>query len=279
MVTTQTIQKHVEHAVRKADLTNTSAKQIRQNVEKELSLNSGHLSTEKWKKVVNRIIERTMEDIEREQEEHKIEDDSDGSMVNDSEELKSRKSVGKSMGTKKRRKRIESPTSMRDSPAPQLTESTPQDKKQKIEVDDDDSDTSVLIDSTPPSKSKPRQKKTAATKATRAKPAPNKPTDSSSSVDQIKFLKSLVYKCGLRKNWFTIFENRSNSRTKEFQSDISTQEQITRLHAILKSLGMPGKPSEEKARRIKEQKELKDELEFIQEGARNLGTGKRSRGS
>ena len=54
-------------------------------------------------------------------------------------------------------------------------------------------------------------------------------------------------------------------------------EQISHIKRILYSLGMTGRVSVEKAKRIKEQRELKDELEFIQETAANLGEGQRHR--
>jgi hypothetical protein len=52
---------------------------------------------------------------------------------------------------------------------------------------------------------------------------------------------------------------------------------MSHLKAILNSLGMTGRPSVEKAKKIKEEKELKEELAFIQEGASNIGEGRRRR--
>jgi hypothetical protein len=51
---------------------------------------------------------------------------------------------------------------------------------------------------------------------------------------------------------------------------------MSHLKAILNSLGMTGRPSVEKAKKIKEE-ELKDELAVIQEGASNIGEGRRRR--
>lgn len=58
---------------------------------------------------------------------------------------------------------------------------------------------------------------------------------------------------------------------------MSSSEQISHLKGLLRSLGMKGRFSVEKAKKIKEERELKDELEFIQETARNLGEGHRRR--
>jgi len=64
-------------------------------------------------------------------------------------------------------------------------------------------------------------------------------------------------------------------RSKELPATMSTSEQISHLKKILNSLGMTGRLSAEKAKKIKTERELKDELEFIQEGARKLGEGHR----
>ena len=58
---------------------------------------------------------------------------------------------------------------------------------------------------------------------------------------------------------------------------MSPSEQIAHLKSLLHSLGMTGRLSAEKAKKIKEQRELRDELEFIQEGAKIVGEGQRRR--
>jgi hypothetical protein len=60
---------------------------------------------------------------------------------------------------------------------------------------------------------------------------------------------------------------------------MSTSEQRSHLKEILRSLGMTGRLSADKAKKIKEERELKEELAFIQEGASNLGEGQRRRNS
>lgn len=42
---------------------------------------------------------------------------------------------------------------------------------------------------------------------------------------------------------------------------------------MLKDAGMEGRPSLEKARQIREERELKEDLEMVQEGAKRWGTG------
>lgn len=52
---------------------------------------------------------------------------------------------------------------------------------------------------------------------------------------------------------------------------MSERDQINHLRRILHDLGMTGRFSVEKAKRIKEERELKEELQFIQEGAKSVG--------
>jgi hypothetical protein len=68
-------------------------------------------------------------------------------------------------------------------------------------------------------------------------------------------------------------------RSKELPSTMAPSAQTSHLKAILHSLGMTGRPSAEKAKKIKDERELKEELAFIQEGASNLGEGRRRRNS
>jgi hypothetical protein len=58
---------------------------------------------------------------------------------------------------------------------------------------------------------------------------------------------------------------------------MSSSQQISQLKGILHSLGMTGRLSVEKAKKIKEERELREELDFIQEGAKTVGVGGRRR--
>jgi DEK C terminal domain len=70
-----TIKAHLTNAIRKADLTTVSAKQIRRIVEKELNLPDNELSSEKWKAGVKKWIQEALaaldadEGLEREVQE------------------------------------------------------------------------------------------------------------------------------------------------------------------------------------------------------------------
>jgi hypothetical protein len=67
----------------------------------------------------------------------------------------------------------------------------------------------------------------------------------------------------------------TNSRTKELPQDMFPPDQLAHLRGLLRQLGMTGRFSADKARKIKEQRDLQSELDFIQEGARILGEGTR----
>ena len=111
--------------------------------------------------------------------------------------------------------KVKSPTKSPTSPIPKSKKSAPKEasasppkkKRKTIEDDQSDSDMSVLNDSTPPT-TKPR-KQTTKDPSRATKPTPKssntiKPVTSSSE-DEIKHLKSLVFKCGVRKNWYFVF--------------------------------------------------------------------------
>jgi hypothetical protein len=152
-------------------------------------------------------------------------------------------------------------------------------KRKMIEGDQSDSEMSVLNDSTPPT-TKPRKPTTKdPSRATKPTPKPSSTTKpvTLSSEDEIKYLKSLVFKCGVRKNWYIRPSVLINSRSKELPSSMLSSEQILHLKTVLHSLGMTGRFSVEKAKKIKEERELREELAFIQETAKNLGEGHRRR--
>jgi hypothetical protein len=65
--------------------------------------------------------------------------------------------------------------------------------------------------------------------------------------------------------------------SKEIPTTMSSSEQISHLKKLLSSLGMTGRLSVEKAKKIKEERELREKLAFIQEGATSVGEGHRWR--
>lgn len=125
------------------------------------------------------------------------------------------------------------------------------------QAEDDESDLSSLIDDPPPKKK--RQKKLeinpkSGAKAT--KPAKSKPAGKELTADEeeIKRLQGWLVKCGIRKLWH-----------KELASCSTAKEKIKHLKGMLSEVGMTGRYSAEKARQIKESRELAEEIEAARE--------------
>jgi len=106
----------------------------------------------------------------------------------------------------------------------------------------------------------PKQKKTAPTKK---KPTPKaKDADQNPDQSEIKRLQGWLIKCGIRKFW-----------SKELAPYDTSKAKIKHLKEMLADAGMKGRYSLEKAKQIREERELKADLEMVQEGAKQWGTG------
>ncbi|KAK7550131.1 putative transcriptional regulator [Phyllosticta citricarpa] len=127
---------------------------------------------------------------------------------------------------------------------------------------DSESELSSLLDEAPPPKAK-RQKKSASVekkpgKAKAIKAKQDKEVDPQDA--EIKRLQGWLVKCGIRKVW-----------GKELKPFTTPREKINHLKAMLKDAGMEGRYSVEKARQIKERRELAADLEAVQEGNKKWG--------
>lgn len=129
--------------------------------------------------------------------------------------------------------------------------------------DDSESEMSVVRDEEPEPAQK--QRKSAGKPAKKKKPAPKaKAKDEDVDPDQaeIKRLQGWLVKCGIRKMWW-----------RELQPYETPKAKIKHLKQMLEGVGMKGRYSEDKARQIREERELKADLEQIQQGAKQWGTG------
>lgn len=102
---------------------------------------------------------------------------------------------------------------------------------------------------------KPKTKKTESSKAKKASEEPGDP-----DVEEIKRLQSWLVKCGIRKMWYRELAPYSTPRAK-----------IHHLKDMLAEVGMTGRYSAEKSNQIREERELKADLEAVQEGAQKWG--------
>jgi hypothetical protein len=139
--------------------------------------------------------------------------------------------------------------------------------------EDNDSDMSVLIDDPPPKKKGGRAKKSTSpgttaqtTKKATATTASSK--DVSPDEEEIKRLQSWLVKCGIRKLWHRELANDKFPTSKA---------KIAHLKSMLTDAGMTGRFSAEKAKSIKEARELEAELEAARDFEEQFGTGGRSR--
>ncbi|TRM57882.1 hypothetical protein BD626DRAFT_550870 [Schizophyllum amplum] len=138
--------------------------------------------------------------------------------------------------------------------------------EEQASKDDDksDSEMSVLIDEPPKRarKSSTKEKGKGATKASKPRKSAG---ELSKDEETIKRLKSFVVACGVRKVWSKVFKDADKP-----------SDQIRILRKMLADLGMSGRLSMEQARAIKEQRELAQELEDVQQFAAKVA-GRSSR--
>jgi hypothetical protein len=134
-------------------------------------------------------------------------------------------------------------------------------KETRNTKDDSESEMSVVLDEEPQPKAPRKRQKSAAGTATKTKKAPKaKDEDTSPDQAEIKRLQGWLVKCGIRKLW-----------GKELAPYDTPKAKIKHLKKMLEDAGMTGRPSQEKANQIREERELKADLEQIQEGAKQWG--------
>lgn len=125
-----------------------------------------------------------------------------------------------------------------------------------------ESEMSVVLDEEP----KPKRKRSTSTGGQTKKPKkqPASKAKESATLDsdqaEIKRLQGWLIKCGIRKMWHRELAPYDTSKAK-----------TSHLKGMLKDVGMEGRYSMEKAKKIKEERELKADLQIVQEGARRWG--------
>ena len=132
--------------------------------------------------------------------------------------------------------------------------------------DQSESDMSEVLDDEPKKKRK-RRPSGAGISQTKTLPKPKEKMEKKPKHDgvdpdaeEIKRLQGWLVKCGMRKMWY-----------KELAPYDSSKAKIRHLKDMLAEVGMTGRYSLEKATQIREARELKSELEAVQEGAKHWG--------
>lgn len=131
--------------------------------------------------------------------------------------------------------------------------------------DGSDSEMSVVLDEEPqPARKRQKSVETSSKKDKKAPPKAAKGKEEDLDPDQveIKRLQGWLVKCGIRKMWW-----------RELQPYETPKAKIKHLREMLEDVGMKGRYSLEKARQIRDERELKADLEQIQQGAKQWGTG------
>ncbi|KAL4960794.1 putative transcriptional regulator [Aspergillus stella-maris] len=152
-----------------------------------------------------------------------------------------------------------------ESPEEKVSDESDEDAKPK-EKDEagegSDSEMSVVLDEEPQPKRQRQKKSTdkAPAKGKKKAPAKAKETDADPNQEEIKRLQGWLIKCGIRKMW-----------ARELAPYDTPKAKIKHLKGMLKDAGMEGRYSLEKARQIKEERELREDLEMVQEGAKRWG--------
>ena len=126
-----------------------------------------------------------------------------------------------------------------------------------------ESEMSELIDEEPKPKRRGRNSgsakpKTKSAEGSKAKRTSEQPTDP--DAEEIKKLQGWLVKCGIRKIW-----------GKELAPYDKPKAKIRHLREMLAEAGMTGRYSTEKASQIKEERELRADLEAVQEGNKHWG--------
>ena len=129
--------------------------------------------------------------------------------------------------------------------------------KMKQGAEDEESEMSDVKD---PSPVKKGRKSTKSAPKTTKKSAPAKASDP--NAEEIKALTQQLGKCGVRKVWGAYLK-------KEFGDDHKAK--VRHLKEMLRDVGMEGRFSEQRAREIKEKRELEGDLEVLKETAKKWG--------
>ncbi|KAJ5220347.1 hypothetical protein N7468_009551 [Penicillium chermesinum] len=199
------------------------------------------------------------------------EDDLAGSPVVESEEESTKPKQGSTAKAKKGAKSKEREVSVEAADAPNEDidmEDKPTESTADLAKDDSESEMSVVLDEEPePAPKKRKSAKGPAKKGRKtAKPPPKEKDEQDPDQAEIKRLQGWLVKCGIRKMWF-----------RELAPYETPKAKIKHLKDMLEEAGMTGRYSQEKANKIREERELKADLEQIQQGAQQWGDSGGSR--
>ncbi|MDI1485109.1 MAG: hypothetical protein OHK93_000244 [Ramalina farinacea] len=132
-------------------------------------------------------------------------------------------------------------------------------------VKESESEMSVVLDEDPKAPKKKRRRKSESKQSASGQAKTSKKSKSSEGpgdpdAEEIKRLQGWLIKCGIRKMWY-----------KELAPHDGSKAKIKHLKEMLADAGMNGRYSKEKADSIREERELKADLEAVQQGEKAWG--------
>lgn len=145
-----------------------------------------------------------------------------------------------------------------DSDVSSVIDQSPVKKKGRKRKSKSDSDTKES------KKTKPVDSDEQDSKPAKAKRGKKPAVELDKNEEEIKRLKSFVVACGVRKQW-----------AREFKGMDKPSQQIAHLRKMLAELGMTGRLSLDKAKSIRAQRELQQEIQDVVEFDRKRGSGAR----
>ncbi|KAJ5289053.1 hypothetical protein N7478_002083, partial [Penicillium angulare] len=192
------------------------------------------------------------------EEEDKEDDDEEPEPTGDESEEEVEKPKKRAAEPVKKKKSKPAPADSAEGSDAQKEEDTPMDDVKA----DSESEMSVVLDEEPKPKAVRKRKSSESTTKEKKKPAPKPKAKDGEDPDQaeIKRLQGWLLKCGIRKMWF-----------RELAPYDTAKAKIKHLKGMLEDAGMTGRYSQEKANKIRVERELKADLEQIQQGAKQWG--------
>ena len=135
-------------------------------------------------------------------------------------------------------------------------------KANGTKIDASDDGTSEVLGEAPKVKNRKRKSDSGKSRAKKTEMNGKKSSEHSTdpNADEIKRLQGWLIKCGIRKMWH-----------RELAPYDASKAKIGHLKKLLADAGMTGRYSIEKANQIKEERELRADLEAVQEGAKQWG--------
>ncbi|KAI9272991.1 hypothetical protein BDA99DRAFT_499713 [Phascolomyces articulosus] len=289
--------KELQSIIRNGDPNVLTASTVRHDLEENLGLDEKSLSKKPWKSMVNKLLDKALNDSAEEQKEEIEEKTMDEDDKKEEEQEEDSPETSKNVTSKVEEEEKESITDTSEKQESESDHDTYEDLvvKKKKEPASTKAKTKKQTQKSESKLKAPVAKRTSKTKSKKKSPGPTssispvtmddnfegtsspsntnrkqKSTESSKgsspSEEKIKRLKSYIYKCGVRKKWNTELVN------------LNMSQQIDKLQSILRDLGVEGRPTLEKCEKIKAERELKAEIDSLdKDNILNEGGGRPKR--